>query len=319
MTGSATLEDVRAAYRLLLRREPDPIGLRHYQTLVEAGLSVDALIQAFENSDEYRQRAAARAAVVDVDCGDYFVQVESLESDFGWKIARDHTWERHIVAAVRTLLAPGDTFLDIGANVGVMSFAAARTVGPAGRVIAVEPNGANLQRLYGGIVRNGFANVRVLPFAASNRPAIFALAGGTSNTYVVESGPGQEYVQSVVLDEALAGLDRLDVVKIDIEGHEPLALEGFARTLRRFRPRLLLEFNPRCLRDHAGLDPRAVATTTFDLLDEVERIEPDGSRIPVPSAEALWAMWKDGNARMVSSGQLPDGMLHFDLLGRVRG
>lgn len=317
--GQADIEDVISAYRLLLGRNPDPGGLAHHQGLVNNGISLDTLVQHFVESDEYLARRAKEDAVVEVDCGDYVVLVQQGERDFGWKIARHHTWEPHIVSTLRSLLASGATLVDIGANVGVMAFAGARAVGPSGQVIAVEPNPENLQRLYGGVMRNGFSNVRVLPFAASDRPAIFSLDGGTSNTHVTAAAPGKAFTQAVVLDEALAGLERLDLVKLDIEGHEPHAIAGFRRTLARLRPAMLLEYNPRCLRDHAGLEPRAVLDEVFALLEDVRLVEASGPAAPVASAADLWGTWEERNREAVRTGSLPDGMLHFDLLGRVRG
>ena len=133
-------------------------------------------------------------------------------------------------------------------------------------MIAVEPNPDNLQLLYRGIVHNGFGNVEVLPHAASNRRSVFSLTGGTSNTHLI--GPrapeeGGHFVQSVVLDDALGDLPRLDFVKMDIEGHEPQALEGFSRLIGRHRPVLLVEFNPRCLVDLQQQDPSRFWNRSF--------------------------------------------------------
>src|SRR5204863_9862774 len=152
------------------------------------------------------------------------------------------------------------------ANIGVLTFLAASIVGRTGRVIAVEPNPDNLQLLYRGIVYNGFTNVEVLPYAASNRRTVFSLTGGTSNTHLIGARRPQEgghFVQSIVLDERLGDLSRLDFVKMDIEGHEPQALDGFARTLGRHRPVLLVEFNPRCLVDLHSQNPLALLKQIF--------------------------------------------------------
>ena len=56
-------------------------------------------------------------------------------------------YEEPVRAALRELLTVGDTFLDVGATIGVMTFLAATAVGPTGRVIAVEPNPDNVQLL----------------------------------------------------------------------------------------------------------------------------------------------------------------------------
>lgn len=317
--GVADIEDVVSAYRLLLARNPDASGFAHFRRLLERGISVDQLVQHFVESPEYEARRKRDDTPVAVDCGGYAVFVRPSERDFGWKIQHWKTWEPHIVKTLTGLLRPGGTLVDIGANVGVMAFAGARAVGPSGTVVAVEPNPENLQMLYAGAVHNGFSHVRILPYAASDRAAIFSLDGGTSNTYVTAPAAGKTFTQSIVLDEALGDLPALDVVKIDIEGHEPAALAGFRKTLRRHRPMLLMEYNPRCLKDVAGLDPRACLDDFFELAEDVRVIEHDGTIVPAATAAALWAHWQQRNREAVRTNLLPDGMLHFDLLARVRG
>jgi hypothetical protein len=122
----------------------------------------------------------------------------------------------------------------------------------------------------------------------------------------------------VVLDEALGELPALDLVKIDIEGFEPEAIAGFRRNLLRHRPAMLIEYNPRCLRDHAGHDPRAVGADLFALLEDVRIVEHAGGTTPVASAAELWSLWQARNRAAVEGAILPEGMLHFDLVGRVR-
>src|SRR5262245_3251657 len=246
----ATDLDIHYAYRLILKRDPDEGGLAHYRKLVAEGLSLDRLIRSFVNSDEYRLRQTDESRPTPVDVGGYQVCIQKLDTDFGQGIFHSHKYEEHVRTAARDHLREGDTAVDVGANVGVLTFLAASIVGRAGRVIAVEPNPDNLQLLYRGIALNGYENVEVLPYAASNRRSIFSLTGGTSNTHLVgarEVEEGGHFVQSIALDDVLGQLPRLDFVKVDIEGHEPQALEGFARLIGRYRPALLVEFNPRCL------------------------------------------------------------------------
>jgi len=219
----ATEDDVFYAYRLILKRDPDPSGLDHYRRLVADGLSLDRLIRSFVNSDEYRLRQADEATPTPVDLGGYHVCIQKLDTDFGQGIFHTHQYEEHVRQAARENLRIGDVVVDVGANIGVLTFLAAMIVGPSGRVVAVEPNPDNLQLLYRGIVLNEFTNVEVLPHAASNRRTVFSLTGGTSNTHLIGARAPQEgghFVQSIVLDEALGHLPRLDFVKMDIEGRE---------------------------------------------------------------------------------------------------
>jgi FkbM family methyltransferase len=313
----ATDEDVFYAYRLILKRDPDPDGLAHYRRLVAEGLSLDRLIRSFVNSDEYRLRQTDEARPTPVDLGGYHVCIQKLDTDFGQGIFHSHKYEEHVRQAARENLHEGDVAVDVGANIGVLTFLAASIVGKAGRVIAVEPNPDNLQLLYRGIVHNGFANVEVLPHAASNARGVFSLTGGTSNTHLIGARKPEEggyFTQSIVLDDALGGLPRLDFVKMDIEGHEPQALEGFSRLIGRHRPVLLVEFNPRCLVDLQRHDPLVFLKQIFAFYSRVRVISAFDDDVTLDSAEKVMRYWEERNREITAKELLPDRMLHFDLV-----
>jgi FkbM family methyltransferase len=314
---TATETDVAYAYRLILKRDPDEAGLAHYCGLVRDGLSLDRLIRSFVNSEEHRLRLDEDTRPTPVDLGGYQVLVQKLDMDFGQAIFHTRQYEEHLRQAVRDHLREGDVCLDVGANIGVVSFLAARLVGPRGRVIAVEPNPDNLQLLYRGVVLNGFAHVEVLPFAASNRRAIFSLTGGTSNTHLIAARPPDErgyFVQSVVLDEHLGDLPRLDLVKMDIEGHEPPALEGLSGLIARHRPTLLVEFNPACLVGLHGQDPVHFLRRIFSLYPRASVTSAFGDAHTCGTAEDVMNCWERRNREVAAQGLLPEGQLHFDLV-----
>lgn len=115
-------------------------------------------------------------------------------------------------------------------HVGCIALPAAALVGPRGLVAAVEPVPENVQLLYAGMELNEARNVRVLPYAASDRAGVVSITGG-SNAHLVATqppGPAAVYAQAARLDEALSWLPRLDLVKMDVEGHEVLAFDGSA-------------------------------------------------------------------------------------------
>jgi len=313
----ATEADVYHAYRLILRREPDGKGLAHYTELVAAGLTLDGLLHSFLNSDERlrlvtRQRRDAEAAV---DLGGYQVVVHRDDPDFGAIIVSYQVYEEHVRKALREHLGPGDVCLDVGANVGVMTFLAASRVGPGGRVIAVEPNPDNVQLLYRGILLNGFTNVEVLPLAATDHRAVFSLSGRSNTELVDPDSPDTNgrLVQSVVLDEVLHDLPRLDLVKMDVEGHEPAALRGLLRLVATHRPTLVVEFNPRCLA-HLREDAVAFLGQILDLYPAIRAISPFGDDESFRRADDLMAFWRRRAAEVTDEGKLPEGLLHFDLV-----
>ena len=121
-------------------------------------------------------------------------------------------------------------------------------------------------------------------------------------------------MQSVVLDEALGDLPRLDFVKMDIEGHEPQALEGFSRLIGRHRPVLLVEFNPRCLVDLQQQDPVAFLEQIFAFYPRVRVTSAFEDDETFDSAGQVMAYWERRNREVTAQKLLPDRLLHFDLV-----
>lgn len=317
--NKAEIEDVISAYRLILRRNPEKSGLEHHRHLIEhGGIPLDILFKAFLTSPELKQRNIDDNRILEIDVGGYFVCIRNGEKDFGTSIARNRQWDPHIVNAMSGILREGDTFVDVGANVGIMTFYASKLVGKLGRVIAVEPHPDNLQMLYRGIQKNLTNNVQVLPFAASDKADIFSIIGGTSNSFITEPQDHSNLVQSIILDQHLNNLGRIDLVKLDIEGHELNALNGFRQLLHRWKPVVILEFNPRCLREIERLNPKECLETFFELLEHIQVIEYSGEYIPFEDSVRLWNFWEEKNADAVKSRFLPDGMLHLDLLAKAR-
>lgn len=317
----ATDADVLAAYRLILQREPDDAGLAHYRQRVRDGLPVAELVNNFLMSDEYHDRLEQRRAedLREVDLGGYTLLVSIGDPEFGALLHSYGVYEEPVRDAMRAHLSSGDICVDVGANIGVLTLLASTIVGPTGRVIAVEPNPENVQLLYRNITFSQAANVDVLPLAASDRRAVFSLTG-RSNTHLVSARDaakgGGTFVQSVVLDERLADVPRLNFVKMDIEGHEPAALRGMRRLLERHRPALLVEFNPRCLRVQ-GEDSLGYLEFLFSLYGKVQVISQFSSAQPFTRAADLIAHWTRTSAEVTSRGIMPEGLLHFDLLARA--
>lgn len=308
--------EIELAYRLLLKRDADAGGLATYERLATEGLDLDTLRETLLSSTEYQVNFGSGGKHT-VDMGHAKVVVDASEPEFGRHIALHGSWEPHIVAILQRHLKPGDTYVDVGANVGVMSFTAAAAVGPTGQVLAFEPHPDNIRNFLAGVQVNDFKHVHLYGFALSDVQSIFSLYGA-SNGYLMPGG--ETVLQTVALpgDPILLDLPRLDFLKMDIEGHEPQALKGLEQTLRKHRPLVLAEFNPRCLQEHIGCPPAEFARQLFELTDMIDAIEHDGQTSSVGSADDLVSLWTRKNAEAASSNFLPDGMLHFDLLFHVR-
>lgn len=168
------------------------------------------------------------------------------------------------------MLGPGGVFVDVGAHWGYFSLLAADRVGPSGRVVAVEADPRIFAILAGNFARNRLDRAVAVHAAAADRDGPIALAGfdeGQDNwglSRVVEdssrAGAFAFEVPARPLDDLLDDheVEAVDLLKVDIEGAEALAIPGMRRGLAsgRYR-RLLIELHPQQLRS-LGADPKAV-------------------------------------------------------------
>lgn len=151
---------------------------------------------------------------------------------------------------LRRLVGPGDTVIDIGANLGYYSWFFARLAGPDGRVYAVEPVVPIAAVLRHNLRR--FGNVEVLNYAlgAEDKSIVMgndSAPGGhfaTGRNYVSE-GPGSaamEFASEMRKGSELFGrLDRLDMIKCDIEGYEGVVIPEMEPVIDRHLPLVLIE------------------------------------------------------------------------------
>ncbi|HEU0077291.1 MAG TPA: FkbM family methyltransferase [Longimicrobiaceae bacterium] len=158
---------------------------------------------------------------------------------------------------VQHLVEPGDTVLDVGANIGVYTRVLSDLVGPAGRVISVEPTPQTFSILTYGIRSLGLTNVRAINAAASDREAAVTIEvpkyhDGGENYYeahIVEgegdgrSGAANRRVRarSVTLDSIADGLGPVAFVKCDVEGHELACITGAESLVSSHGPAWLIE------------------------------------------------------------------------------
>jgi FkbM family methyltransferase len=167
------------------------------------------------------------------------------------------------------VLKAGATVVDVGANIGYNTVYAARRVGPAGRVVAIEPAADNLRVLRENVAANGLTNVEVHAVAAgrARETRDLYLRGEVSavNSLYPESMyaevTGTEQVPVVPVDD-LVDVDP-DLVKIDVEGAELDVLAGMTRLLRNQAILLIVEWHPR-LQEAAGFPPDALPRALVD-------------------------------------------------------
>jgi FkbM family methyltransferase len=317
----ADADDLRYAYRLLLGRDPDPAGFASHSKRLKSGtLTPSALAESFVGSNEYAARHTQATTPVEVHLDGYSVFVRPIDHDVGRSIRETKSYEPHVTTVVREVLRPGDTFVDVGANVGFFTAMAAHIVGDVGKVIAIEPMDKNVQLICAAVWRNAFAQVEIFPFAASDRETLLPIATGpgTSNAQIVltQSGAPLPAIFALArrMDDMLQRVESIDLLKIDIEGHELLALRGFTDGLARCRPRMLTEFHPRCMRDNACIDPADYLAFLFAYASRIDVLHVDGERVTCGDPAAVLREWEKADQRLNSGGTT-----HLDLLAEPRG
>lgn len=130
----------------------------------------------------------------------------------------------------------GGVFVDVGANVGTFALVMARQVGPAGKVVAIEPHPTTFGRLSFNHAASRATQVRLVQAAAGDSDGELMIetdGGNLGASHVVTGAASAEAIKvpslrlTRILDEA--GVTRVDALKIDVEGFEDRVLIGFFR------------------------------------------------------------------------------------------
>lgn len=161
---------------------------------------------------------------------------------------RSH-YEEGTLLLIEKLLPKGGVFVDVGANIGVMSTFAARHVGDKGSVFAFEPDSVNFTRLTWARQRNHLPQMLPVPVALGAKSAVASLMGapggdgGLSSLVKFEGFQAQSTVPVVRMDEYLLTFDpaRIDLIKIDVEGFEKDVVEGAAKIFECYKPAVIME------------------------------------------------------------------------------
>lgn len=190
------------------------------------------------------------------------------------------------VRFLRSLIQPGDHVVDAGANLGVFSHLMARAAGPGGRVTSFEPDPVLHATLVANATSNGLP-IKAFPVALGATSGWASLNRGLYNSgdnrlsfSTQQSSGGQVSVKVSTLDDLLRG-DRVDLIKIDVQGWELSVLQGMHETLARNPAvRLFLELWP------YGL--KVAGTSATRLLDRLRALGFEPASIPgQPALEAL--------------------------------
>lgn len=169
------------------------------------------------------------------------------------------SFEPRAVRAYTPLIPVGGVAMDIGADIGAHTLQLAQLVGPSGRVFAIEPTDYAIGKLRRNLALNPALAERVDArqcFLAADRmtlppteiPSSWPVISAHHDPREEAAGRPKTTAAAVALTAddlcTQARLERLDFVKIDVDGNEPAVFRGFRATLERFRPTILIELAP---------------------------------------------------------------------------
>lgn len=167
------------------------------------------------------------------------------------------SWEENTQQVIREKVKPGDVCLDVGASMGPISLALAKATGPTGKVIALEPTERCFNYLCWNIRANGYENIFPYKVAGWDKNEIVEVPRNDFNPIFANGVNISDFLKK-------EGYDKIDFVKIDVDGPETLVLKGLIPVFEA-NPHLkmVIEFYPLYI-EGAGYDPKDF----MDILDK---------------------------------------------------
>jgi FkbM family methyltransferase len=229
--------------------------------------------------------------VKDLDCYGVSMLVDVRDPAISKPILALGGYEDGFARRLLSYVHPETQFVDIGANIGFFTLAVAKRA-IRGRVWSVEPDDQNVRLLRASIALNGFDDrVEVHHMAASDSDGdvFFSTLGNEANL-------GARFTakeESTLLNQSLGGVQKpakrrartidnlmqgqkVDLVKIDVEGYEPAVLAGMESVLRQQRPIVFSEFAPGTIQHISKTDPADMLRFVGDCGYELAIVEEDG-------------------------------------------
>lgn len=187
--------------------------------------------------------------------------------------------------------------LDIGANIGLSAVLMAE-IAPSSKVFSFEPSPRTYEHLVANVDRNsGWSQISPQPFAVGDASRKVRFSSDDANSHanhIALDGGGIEVDMKSVDDFVYgAGLETVDFMKIDVEGFELPVFQGAVKTLLKFRPSVLFEFNEYAIVYNAKADPAdhlAQIMSIVGALAVVNTLTGEATPLPYEPGQALTAL-----------------------------
>ncbi len=286
----ATPDDLWNCYRLLLGREPDPLGFSAYAAIIERGMPCDELVRMFVASPEFavRLRAPADPTITRAKLDGFELFVPQADAVVGEQILSGGIYEPHVTRAFLDALRENQTIVDVGANIGYFSVLAARKIGASGSVIAIEALARNVRLLLANTKINDLDNVTIVPHGASDREGFVTLMSmgsiASSREAILDdltTVNAFDLAYATTIDTLLP-TKPVHVIKVDIDGFDYRAMLGAKACLTRSHPEIFAEFAPALLSQFSGIKPADYLKFFLDCgYDDFSVLMHDGTRVSV--------------------------------------
>tara|TARA_B100001250_G_C19769348_1_gene776340 strand:- start:495 stop:1466 length:972 start_codon:yes stop_codon:yes gene_type:complete len=273
----ATKEDILYCFRLLLGRYPSEDEWTGHSQL--AGNQLEAIVTNYLQSLEFKNRnliGATKEIKKTLTKFDFYIYTNRKDILIGKEIQKG-LYEENVTNLFIKYLKEGISFIDIGANVGWFSLLTSKILKDNCIVNAIEPFSENCKLLMASAIENNINSIQIMQAAAysSNGIMSFGASGGNGMCnvmpvnidYILRS----ETVNSIKLDDFIN--EKVDLIKIDVEGAEYSALLGASKLIQKWKPTIFSEFTPDALKCISGVNWKDYLNFIIDLNYKIKVIQ----------------------------------------------
>lgn len=201
----------------------------------------------------------------------------------GAKIYYTGDYEPALKEIFKKYIAKGNYVFDVGANIGFHTLFFAELVGESGKVIAFEPVNFNYAALIANIGLNNFAQIETRNIALGNKNEQMTISAEQTSknpgTFNLFDQNGDTIINCHIGDELreIKQLERLDFIKIDVEGYESFVILGLLETIKKHKPKIVFEFD-RHYHQKTGLPNEYIFNVLKDLGYRFLHVYKDGPK-----------------------------------------
>ncbi len=173
----------------------------------------------------------------------------SIDNGVELSLFQTGTYEKGILFFLKQVLKVGDCFIDVGANIGLMTVFAAKKVGDFGKVIAFEAHPETFKLFQFNLELNNIKNVVAHDFAlgSENTQSViydnWQVNRGGASLIIKDDNSNSYPIEVRKLDDSLNENIQPKVIKIDVEGFELSVLKGASETISKYKPILIVELS----------------------------------------------------------------------------